>query len=154
MILVDAGPLVALVDASDERHARCVSALEDVAEPIGTVWPVVSEALYLLRDRPEGQRAVLEMLGRGALRLLPLAEEDVARLQELLARYRDRPMDLADAALVRVAERDGLDRVFTLDRRGFEVYRIAGRKAFRIIPEAPLRRQAAPAPRRQRRRRP
>jgi predicted nucleic acid-binding protein len=140
---VDAGPLVALVDASDEHHARCVSALKDVAEPMGTVWPAVTEALYLLLDLPDGQQAVLEMLRRGVVRLLPLGEEDVARLPELMFKYRDLPMDLADAALVRVAERDGLDRVFTLDRRDFEVYRIAKRKGFRIIPaDTPARRRA------------
>jgi predicted nucleic acid-binding protein len=151
VILVDAGPLVALVDASDEHHARCVSALKDVVEPMGTVWPAVTEALYLLPDLPDGQRAVLEMLRRGAIRLLPLEPEDVARLQELMAKYRDLPMDLADAALVRIAERDGLDRIFTLDRRDFEVYRIRGRKAFQIIPEAPAPRKRGRPVRRRRR---
>jgi hypothetical protein len=53
-----------------------------------------------------------------------------------MAKYRDRPMDLADAALVRVAERDGLERVFTVDRRDFEAYRIGRRKTFRVVPEA------------------
>ena len=141
VILVDAGPLVALVDASDEHHSRCVEALRGIREPMGTVWPAVTEALYLLLDVPEGQDAVLEMLRRGAVGLVPLGQEDVARLQELMAKYRDQPMDLADAALVRVAERDGLDRVFTVDRRDFEVYRIAKRKTFRIIPEGPARRR-------------
>jgi hypothetical protein len=65
----------------------------------------------------------------------PLGPEDVSSLQELMARYRDRPMDLADAALVRVAERDNLDQVFTADRRDFEVCRIGKRKSFRIVPE-------------------
>jgi hypothetical protein len=151
VILVDAGALIALVDASDEHHARCVSALKDVAEPMGTVWPAVTEALYLLLDLPQGQQTVLEMLRRGVVHLLPLGGEDVARLQQLMAKYSDLPMDLADAALVRVAERDGLDRVFTLDRRDFEVYRIGGRKGFQIIPDAPVRRQAVPALRRRRR---
>jgi predicted nucleic acid-binding protein len=152
VILVDAGPLIALVDASDEHHARCVSALKDVAEPMGTVWPAVTEALYVLLDLPRGQEAVLEMLRRGAVQLLPLGGEDVARLQQLMAKYRGLPMGLADAALVRIAERDGLDRVFTLDRRDFEVYRIGGRRRFEIIPEPPTRRQPAPAARRRPRR--
>lgn len=135
MILVDAGPLVALVDASDEHHARCVEALEGLQEPMGTVWPAVTEALFLLSDVPQGQEAVLEMLNRGAVRLVPLGREDVSRIQELMAKYRDQPMDLADAALVRVAERDGVDRVFTVDRRDFAVYRIGNRKPFQIVPE-------------------
>jgi hypothetical protein len=137
VILVDAGPLVALADASDQHHARCLTAIRDVREPLGTVWPAVTEALYLLSDVSRGPQTVLEMLRRGAIRLLPLGVEDVPRMQELIAKYRDQPMDLADAALVRVAEREGLDRVFTVDRRDFAVYRIGGRKAFRIIPEGP-----------------
>jgi uncharacterized protein len=135
VILVDAGPLVALVDASDEHHGRCRDALKALREPMGTVWPAVTEALFLLMDLPEGQDAVLEMLRRGAVGLLPLGREDVARIQELMTKYQ--PMDLADAALVRVAEREGVGRVFTIDRRDFEVYRIGNRRAFEIIPERP-----------------
>jgi hypothetical protein len=142
VILVDAGPLVAWVDVSDEHHSRCVEALKELREPMGTVWPAVTEALFLLLDVPEGQDAVLEMLRRGAVRLVPLGQEDVSRIQELMAKYRDQPMDFADAALVRVAERDGLDRVFTVDRRDFEVYRIGKRKIFQIIPEGPAGRRA------------
>jgi predicted nucleic acid-binding protein len=136
MILVDAGPMVAWVDASDQHHRACAGALREIREPMGTVWPAVAEALYRLLDLPRGQDAVLEMLRRGVVRLLPLGEEDIPRIQELMAKYRNRPMDLADAALVRVAERDGLERVFTVDRRDFEAYRIGRRKAFRIVPEA------------------
>jgi len=141
VILVDAGPLVALVDASDEHHARCVEVLRDLEEPMGTVWPAVNEALDRLRDVPAGQDAVLELLRRGTVRLVPLDQEDVARMKDLMAKYRDQPIDFADAALVRVAERDGLDRVFTVDRTDFEVYRIGKRKGFRIVPEGPARRR-------------
>jgi predicted nucleic acid-binding protein len=70
---------------------------------------------------------------------MPLGQEDVPRVQELMAKYRDQPMNLADAALVRVAERDHLDQVFAVDRRDFEVYRIGRRKPFRIVPAAPPR---------------
>jgi len=140
MILIDAGPLVALVDASDAHHGACVATLRAVREPIGTVWPAVSKALYLLQDVPDGQNAVLEMLNRGVVQLLGLGKEDVARVRELRTKYRDQRMDLADAALVRVAEREGLDRVFTVDRRDFGVYRIGKRRTFRILPEGPAAR--------------
>lgn len=141
MILVDAGPLVALVDASDEHHARCVEVLKDLEEPMGTVWPAVTEALDRLRDVPKGREAVLELLKRGTVRLVPLEQDDVSRMKDLMTKYRDQPMDLADAALVRVAERDGLDRVFTVDRTDFEVYRIGKRKSVRIVPEGPASRR-------------
>lgn len=134
MILVDAGPLVALVDSSDRHHRACREALPGIREPLGTVWPVVSEAMYMLLDLPEGQRAVWEMIQRGALALLPLDLDDVPRIRELMTKYGDQPMDLADAALVRVAERDNVRRVFTVDRRDFQVYRIHGRRRFRLLP--------------------
>lgn len=153
MILVDAGPLVALVDASDQQHGTCAATLRELREPMATVWPAVTEALCRLRDVPAGQDAVLELVSRGAVRLLPLGPEDVPRIQELMAKYRAQPMDPADAALVRVAEREGLDCVFTVDRRDFEVYRIGKRKTFRILPEAPPRTRVTRRSHRRRRRR-
>lgn len=134
MILVDAGPLVALVDASDQHHRACVGALREVREPLATVWPVLSEAMYLLLDLPRAQNAVWEMVDRRAVRLLDLELDDVPRIRELMTKYANRPMPLADAALVRVAEREGLDTVFTVDRRDFQVYRLHGRKRVRIVP--------------------
>ena len=134
MILVDAGPLVALVDADDQFHKRCVAALKVLREPLVTVWPPVTEEMYLLGDLPEAQDALWEMLARGVLQLLPLDLADVPRIRELMIKYADRPMDLADAALVRVAEREGIRKIFTVDREDFSVYRIHGRVRPNIIP--------------------
>ena len=134
MILVDAGPLVAVVDASDQHHRRCVAAWRELREPVATVWPAITEAMYLLLDLPRGQDAVWEMLERRAVRILPLGEDDVPRMRALMTAYRDRPMDLADAALVRVAERDRLETIFTVDDADFEIYRLDRRRRFRIIP--------------------
>jgi hypothetical protein len=72
MILVDAGPLVALVDADGQYHPQCVSALKSLQEPLATVWPPLTEAMYLLNDLPAAQEALWEMLVRKALELLPL----------------------------------------------------------------------------------
>ncbi len=65
---------------------------------------------------------------------LPLDTADVPRMRELMAKYGDRPMDLADAALVRVAEREGLDTIFTVDKSDFAIYRINGKKRFKVLP--------------------
>ena len=70
------------------------------------------------------------------MRLVPLLLDDVPRMRELMHKYRDRPMDPADAALVRVAERDEVHEIFTVDRSDFEVYRIHGRQRFRILPKS------------------
>jgi len=134
VILVDAGPLVALVDADDQYHKKCVAALKVLQEPLVTVWPPVTEAMYLLGDLPKAQEALWEMLGRGVLQLLPLDLTDIPRMRELMSKYADPPMNLADAALVRVAEREGIRKIFTVDREDFSVYRLHGRVRPNIIP--------------------
>jgi hypothetical protein len=134
LILVGAGPLVAFVDADDQHHSRCVGVLKGLREPLATVWPPLTEAMYLLEDLPKAQEALWEMLQRGVLRLLPLDFADVARIRELMRKYADRPMDLADAALLRVAEREGLRKIFTVDRRDFAVYRLHNRVRPTLLP--------------------
>lgn len=134
MILVDAGPLVAVVDADDQHHASCVAALKQLREPLGTVWPALTEAMYLLVDLPKAQEALWEMLARRAVELLPLELEDVPRIRELMRKYANRPMDLADAALITVAEREDIRKIFTVDRKDFAVYRLRGRVRLTLIP--------------------
>src|SRR5687768_8757710 len=133
-VLVDAGPLVALLDRSDSDHASCQETLISLTGSLGTVWPVLTEAMYLLRGYPVAQEALWEIIETGAVELLPLGRDDVPRMKELMRKYRDLPMDLADAALVRVAEREKLRRIFTLDRRDFQIYRPARIGRFAIIP--------------------
>ncbi|PYU53173.1 MAG: PIN domain nuclease [Acidobacteria bacterium] len=134
MILVDAGPLVALVNADDQYHSRCIAALETFREPMGTVWPPLTEAMYFLGNLPKAQEALWEMLERGGLVLLPLDAADAPRIRELMRKYANRPMDLADAALLRVAEREGIRKIFTVDRRDFSVYRLHGRTRATLLP--------------------
>jgi predicted nucleic acid-binding protein len=90
--------------------------------------------MYLLGDVPKAREALWEMLARGVLQLLPLDFTDVPRMRELMSKYADHPMDLADAALVRVAEREGIQKIFTVDRKDFNVYRLHGRVRPSIIP--------------------
>lgn len=134
MILIDAGPIVALLHRDDHNHERCVRALRTLREPLATAWPVLTEAMYLLGFSWEAQDALWEMIDGGVLRLISLDADDGPRMRDLMRKYRDLPMDLADAALVRLAEREGLRRVFTIDRRDFSVYRPARIGRFSIIP--------------------
>lgn len=133
-VLVDAGPLVALLDRGDPHHGACRQALRSIREPLATVWPAFTEAMYLLSFSGDAQSALWEMLDTEALRLLPLDHTDAPRMRDLMRKYRHLPMDLADAALVRVAERERLRRIFTLDRRDFELYRPLRIGRFSIIP--------------------
>ena len=134
MILVDAGPLVAVLHRDDDHHEECVDALKSVREPLGTVWPVIAEAMDLRGLSWDAQDALWDMLAGGPMRLIPLTVDDVPRMRALMRKYRDLPMDLADAALVRVAEREGIGRVFTLARRDFSLYRPARIGRFAIVP--------------------
>lgn len=134
MILVDAGPLVALIHADDRHHARCREALKKIREPLGTVWPALTEAMYLLGFSSTAQDALWRLLERDAVKILSLDASDVPRMRELMRKYNDLPMDFADAALVRVAEREKIPRIFTIDRRDFEVYRPRGLRRFAILP--------------------
>ena len=134
MILVDAGPLVALVDKNDQHHSYCRTAARKLHEPVGTTWPAVTEAVYLLSDLPKCQDAVWDMLVMGEVQLLDLTRDDVPRIRELMRKYSDLPMDLADASLIRVAELEKICKIFTTDRRDFAVYRLYGRIRPTVIP--------------------
>jgi predicted nucleic acid-binding protein len=133
-VLVDAGPLVALLDQADPQHEACVATLKTLQGPLITVWPAFTEAMYLLGRTWLGQKALWSRLETDALGLAALDETDAPRMRELMEKYRDLPMDLADAALVRAAERDSLTQIFTLDRKHFSIYRPGRGRRFSIVP--------------------
>ena len=132
-VLVDAGALVAFLDEDDAEHERCIEAFKRVRDPLATVWPALTEAMHLLADTPRGSDALCDMVFDGALKLLPLEGSEMARIKQLMQKYRDLPMDFADAALVRAAERDGLTRIVTFDSH-FGVYRLPRRTMFTALP--------------------
>ena len=133
-LLLDTGAFVALVDRSEKRHADCVAALESWTGAIVTTEAVVTETLHLVGPRWSAQKVCVEFLLRGAFLLVPLSRAALERVSALMERYRNVPMDFADATLVALAEELATDRVFTLDRRGFSTYRLNRRKAFQIVP--------------------
>jgi hypothetical protein len=134
-LLVDAGPLVALLHKDDQDHALCVDVLKGLREPLLTTWMPITEAMYLLGFSVEAQCALLEMIEREMLQVISLGVDDLPSIRKLMRQYADLPMDFADATLVQVAKRQGIDQIFTLDRRDFTVYRLGRGKAFNIIPD-------------------
>lgn len=134
MTLCDAGPLVALIDVGDEHHHRCTAALEQVESLIST-WPCVAEAMHLL-DRAGGHRAqdaLWDYCEDGLLDIYIAPGSEWRRMRDLMRKYKDTPMDLADASLVTAAEELGIERVFTVDKH-FHTYRIRGKDPFEVIP--------------------
>lgn len=133
--LVDAGPLVAMIDRDDNHHAACNAAFKGFTLPLATVWPALSEAVFLLeRISSSASQSLLEVIESGAIRLLELKSEDIPRIRELMAKYNDLPMDLADAAIVSAAERENIETIFTIDRRDFSLYRPRHVKQFKLLP--------------------
>ena len=133
-VLVDTGPLVAILSKDDHRHEDCVEALRSIPAPLLTCWPVLTEAAWLLRSQPLAVEALLRGGTAGLFRILPLTEKDSADIATLLRKYSQLKPQLADAALVHLAQREKIGTVFTLDRRDFNVYRPGRGRAFQILP--------------------
>jgi predicted nucleic acid-binding protein len=131
-ILVDASAFIAFLDRSDTNHDACVKALASISDPLVTVWPAVTEAMYLLSGSRNGQDALFDMIEDDGVALVSQDETDLARMKILMRKYRNLPMDLADAALVRLAERERLTRILTFDKH-FAIYALPGRARFTLI---------------------
>ena len=133
-VLVDAGPLVAILNGRDNDHAVCVDVLKSLRRPLVTTWMPVTEAMYLLDFSVAAQSALLEMIERGVLKVMSLGTDDLPFVRDLIKKYNDQPMDFADATLVHVANRERLHEIFTRDRRDFGIYRLNQNKSFTILP--------------------
>jgi uncharacterized protein len=135
MTLTDAGPLIALIDADEPDHERCREALDRLRLPLLTTWPAFTEAMYLLGRAAgwTGQQALWRLVLHGELDVACPSAAANARAAHLMETYADRPMDLADASLVALAEERATNRIFTLDA-DFHVYRFKGRRRFDVIP--------------------
>ena len=129
-VLLDTGPLIALIDRRDHYHSWATQQTAGLMPPLLTCEAVLTEACYLLRNLHEGVQGVLEIVRRGLLTISFRLEDEVARVAKLLGRYADVPMSLADACLVRISEQYAESAVITLDG-DFRIYRKNGRQ---IIP--------------------
>lgn len=131
-VLVDAGALIALLDRSDGHHEAAARSIATLTDTLLTVMPAVTEAMHLLSRIPRGQDALFDLIEDEAVSLADLGEPDFRRMKALMRKYRSLPMDFADAALVRVAERERLTRILTFDRH-FEIYALPGRARFVLL---------------------
>jgi predicted nucleic acid-binding protein len=131
-VIVDTGPLVALLNGRDNAHYWVVQQLRDIAPPMITCESVLAEASYLTRDLPGARAALMEMLAEEFLSIgMALADHHSAILT-MLRRYADVPISLADACVVRLAELHPQSPVLTLDS-DFLVYRKNGRQVIEVL---------------------
>jgi predicted nucleic acid-binding protein len=139
MILLDTGPVIALFDPRDADHGLAKETLRGLTEPLVTTAPVLTEAFHLLGPESRGSSALRRFIERGGCAVHPIDEALLVRCFALMDKYVDRPMDLADASLVAVAEALRETTVLTFDRADFSTYRVRIGKAykrFRVLPEA------------------
>jgi predicted nucleic acid-binding protein len=133
-LIVDTGPLVALLDATDPDHERCADLLQGAAEPRVVPVCVLVEVEYLLRPWPDAFSALVADFEAGALELLDLPGRWLSRATELLRRYRDLPLGLVDATVIAATEMLQETKVATLDHRHFSVVRPAHTEALTLLP--------------------
>ena len=130
-ILVDAGPLIALQDRSDRHHRRVAAFLEDYRGSLLTTWPVLAEACHFLPERT--QIRFLRWAAKGGLNVVELPEAALPAIADWKEKYRDVPMDLADASMIWVAEQTGITDILTIDLRGFGAYRLGAGRALNPV---------------------
>ncbi len=136
MILLDTSGLLSAIDASQRQHARCVAVISGAEGALLLSPFILAELDYLLSVRvgTAAQRMLLDEVARGAYLLEPFSAIDVAAALDVIVRYGDLDIGLADASIVVLAARHGVRDVLTLDERHFRALRTLDRKRFRILP--------------------
>ena len=137
-ILLDTGPLVAVLDRGDPNHEACVTLWHDIADRCITTEAVVTEATHLA-GRAGGSSLPLELLLAAGIPVVSIERGGHEQAVRLMRRYAALPMDYTDAALVIVADAVRLNTIFTLDRKGFLMYRRGDGSSFTILPDMEAR---------------
>ncbi|NER00150.1 MAG: PIN domain-containing protein [Cyanothece sp. SIO2G6] len=125
MIITDTGFWLALLDQRDQHHTTAKQALRQYDENLITTWCVVTETCYFLLNRKGVgvQTAFIRSINQGLFAIFNLESHHAPRIAELMQKYADLPMDLADASLVILAEHPGHGRILSVDQRDFNAYR-------------------------------
>ncbi len=130
--LVDAGPLIALFDSSDQYHERAVEFLKKSQYSLISTWPVITEATHMLDFSVQTQINFLQWINRGGLHIFDLEFVHVIRIIELSEKFKGVPMDLADATLIVASEARDIHSIATIDS-DFYVYRTIRNKYLKNV---------------------
>lgn len=138
MVIADTGFWLALANRNDRHHPAAKEALDALNEGLITTWPVLTETCHLFARRlsVDAELALIRSITRGAAQVFSLDAADLPRVEELIKKYSDLPMDLADASLVILAERIGHGRILSTDQRDFRTYRWKNRAPFENLIES------------------
>jgi predicted nucleic acid-binding protein len=130
--LLDTGVIVALLDRSERYYKQCVEVLSELTGSLVTCEACVAEACYLLREVRGAPEAIVANVANGIFQIPLRLVDQAATIEKLLKKYRDVPMDLADACLVDLADHLSRGRILTLDQ-DFEIYRWRTRRKFELL---------------------
>lgn len=133
--LIDAGPLIALFDKSDDYHGRILEFMQKFEGRLVTTWAVITEVLYMLDFNVQVQVDFLRWIGRGALEIPEFSLDHISRIIELSQKYSDIPMDFADATLIVLSEIEKINEIITIDS-DFHIYRNIRKEMLRNIFDA------------------
>ena len=133
-VIMDTGPWVALIDRSEARHKKCIEWLRQFEGHIFSSEAVLTEVLYLLNFSSKAQSAAIDFILNGAITLVPLSLESLKKTKKLMEKYKNIPMDYADATLVCLAEDLSINHVITFDSKHFGIYRLSPKQSFVIFP--------------------
>jgi len=134
LVMMDTGPWVGLIDRSEKRHEECVEWLRDFRGNILSSEAVLTEVLYLLNFSQRAQSAAIDFVLSEAIILVPSGLESLKRTKKLMEKYKDIPMDYADATLVSIAEDFSVTHVVTFDATDFGIYRMSSKQPFVVLP--------------------
>ena len=132
--LIDTGPFVAYFDDTDPLHKPASASIDAFSGQLVTTGPVITEVMYFLADAPDGPNALAEFVTAAGVQIADATQPlQIHAAVELMSKYRDTPMDFADASLVLLAEELNVTDILTLDRRGFSTYRTSRGMKFRLV---------------------
>ena len=132
--IVDSGAILALLDKKDRWHALCTDTLRQLPLPLLTTEAVLTEVFHLIRRSRTEMESVWTLLDSGVIVLASLDNSELRMIHFRMSRYKDVPMDFADATLVHLGEKENITAVFTVDQNDFAAYRLAGKRRFHILP--------------------
>jgi predicted nucleic acid-binding protein len=135
MIIADTGFWLALANQSDRYHRAAMAALDRLREPLICTWPVMTETCHLLSARlsVDAELAFVRSASEAAFEIFEMERTHLTRALVLMDKYRDLPMDLADASLVILAEELGTGRILSTDQRDLRTYRWKTRRPFKNL---------------------
>lgn len=132
-VLLDTGVIVALLDRSEKFHRACAETVQGLKSPLITCEAVIAESCNLMRNFSGAPEAIIENVSAGIFQIPFQLSKESASVKQILRKYRDRRIDLADACLIYLAAAFSTPEILTLDH-DFQIYRWGKNKPFKILP--------------------